>query len=146
MADNEHDIPEGGRPTTQPGNGADPRDETPPAKEYAEGEGEHATDPDAGPVPVTAFLVLLYPDGHVEAATDLPSVEVHRKAGLRDIRDACASLGADVTATIHANMLSQVMAASVQKAMEARQAAALREKIAGVGGMGVAMPPGRMRR
>lgn len=120
----------------------DPRDEAPPAKAYSEGEGEHEKAPTEeapkAPSPVTAFLVVLFPDGHVEAMTNVEGFAVERAPGLRDIRDMCASLNADVTATIHANMLSQSMSRSIQQAMQARQIAAVQTQLGG-GGMGAAM-------
>lgn len=123
------------------------KDGAPTDKPYREGDQEdapqeQATAGDDGESRVvTGFLVVVYADGHVEAATKLKDFPCEREPGLRDIRDACASLNADITATIQANMMTQAMSRSVQAAMHAKQIAAVQGQLAGSGGMGEAIPP-----
>lgn len=106
------------------------------AQTYREGDEAAPEAKSAAKRVQTAFLVLRYEDGHVEAAVKV-GVEMMKEASLRDIRDTCTSLAADVTTTMQANAAAQTMTRLMAQAQAAARDSALRAQILGGGAMGV---------
>ncbi len=94
------------------------------ADDYREGDDSNEgvdpqadTEKDPSKAVDTAFMVIRFADGHLEAAITIPGMDMARKATPQDIRNNCDALSNDVQATITANMSSQAMAASLTQAM-----------------------------
>jgi hypothetical protein len=64
---------------------------------------------------VTAFLVLQYDDGHVEAAMEL-DLKMKRKASFHDVRNMCDSISKDVQTTMTSTMISETISRKLAEA------------------------------
>jgi hypothetical protein len=76
-------------------------------------------------VPETAFLVMRFSDGRVEAATTLPGLAVKRQADLRDIRDIAHSLFVDADTTITSKATATEVVAAQKQAIIKQQVASM---------------------
>jgi hypothetical protein len=74
---------------------------------------------------VTAVLLLQYEDGRIDAVTDLPSVEKHHQASLREARNMSHSIVSDMDNLLTSKLVSQdiqMHAAKIQMQKQLEQA------------------------
>ncbi len=77
----------------------------------------------------TAFMVIRFADGHLEAAVQIPGMEMVRQATNADIRNNCDALAKDVQATITASLSAQAVSAGLTQAMARKADHDLRQKV-----------------
>lgn len=65
---------------------------------------------DGKPPALTAFLVIVNPDGSAVATNDLNAPPTMRSAAIADMRRACMEISADIAASQAADMMMQKMA------------------------------------
>lgn len=84
---------------------------------------DFADDEEKKEIPQTAFMVLQYPDGRIEAATDMGKFKMHHQAKLPEVRDICHALYSNIQATIIAANASNHAMAGMQRGMAQQQQA-----------------------
>ena len=80
-------------------------------------------------VPVTAFMVIQYKDGRVEAASKLEEFEMDRQANLPTIRDLCHTLYSNIQATIIARASAENAMLGIQRGMAQQQIQQMQQQI-----------------
>lgn len=80
--------------------------------------------------PVTAFLVLVQPNGRVDAVTDLPpTFKRMREATLRDVRDATQALHDDIQLTMIIRGATEELGKTMAKATEKHLVSMIQQKM-----------------
>ena len=69
-------------------------------------------------IPVTAFLVMAFPNGKIDVVTDFNNINVARKATTRDIRDLCNAVSKDVEMVMTAEMVQATFARHIQASFQ----------------------------
>lgn len=73
------------------------------------------------PPVISAFLVVINPDGSAVAKSDLTPPPMQRSASIADMRRACLEISADIAASQAADVMMQKMAmAASQQASQAQ--------------------------
>lgn len=74
------------------------------------------------PPVITAFVVIINPDGSAVAKNDLTPPQVGRPATIADMRRACMEIVADIAASQTADVFMQKMAIAAQQTASQQQA------------------------
>jgi hypothetical protein len=93
-----------------------------PKKEDAQKEPE-------GPRAFTAVLLLQFPDGKVDAITDLPNMNTDHPASLREVRSMCQNMVMDVNNMIQAKIVMNELQVEGAKRQLASQIEGMKNKL-----------------
>jgi hypothetical protein len=79
--------------------------------------------------PITAVLLIQFENGVVEAITDLPNMETNHKASVREARNMCQSVVADLNNMIQSKLVSNELQMAAAQRQLANQVGDIRSRL-----------------